>query len=170
MAAVINPQRFQPERACRSPRPQLVVLEGGRSAAARRQQRTFLRRRLAAVIMLVAFGWAAVSLVGGILGGGEAGAGVPPAAASSRYVVAPGDTLWDVAVSLHVGGDVRDVVDRLAEFNGTDQLVPGQVVEIPSDLSLSAGHVRGRSSRRNSSPSSSHSRSSVSRRTVASSP
>ena len=43
-------------------------------------------------------------------------------------------TFGDVAVSLDVGGDVRDVVDRLAEFNGTDQLVPGQVVEIPSDL------------------------------------
>jgi nucleoid-associated protein YgaU len=48
-------------------------------------------------------------------------------------VVAPGDTLWDVAVGLQAEGDVRDVVDRLAELNG-DRLVPGQVLEIPADL------------------------------------
>jgi nucleoid-associated protein YgaU len=81
----------------------------------------------------VALLWAAANLIGGIPGGGEASTSTP-AAAASRYVVAPGDTLWDVAMGLDVGGDVRDVVDRLAEFNGTDRLVPGQVIEIPSDL------------------------------------
>ena len=130
MAAVINPQRAHTHRPAR---PNLVVIEGGRSVAGRRRRQVFLRRRLAAAVVLLAVLWAAFALIGGIPGGGEARTGVP-AAAESRYVVAPGDTLWEVAVGLGVGGDVRDVVDRLAEFNGTDQLVPGQVIEIPADL------------------------------------
>lgn len=133
MAAVINPQRVQTHRPAR---PNLVVIEGGRSASVRRQRKVFLRRRILVAVMLLALVWAAATQIGGILGGGEASTGTP-AAAASRYVVAPGDTLWEVATGLHVGGDVRDVVDRLAEFNGTDQLVPGQVIEIPSDLAAS---------------------------------
>ena len=128
MAAVIQPQHtpVRPER------PRFTVIEGGRSDAGRRQRRVYLRRRVLVLIVLAALLWAGASMIGGILGGGVE---APSArtAATSRYVVAPGDTLWDVAVGLHVDGDVRDVVDRLAELNG-DRLIPGQVLEIPADL------------------------------------
>ncbi len=87
---------------------------------------------MVAALVLVVLWAAAASVIGGIRGGSTA-AGSPGSVASTR-LVRPGDTLWGIAQSLHRGGDVRDVVDRLAEFNGTDELVPGQLVEIPTDL------------------------------------
>jgi hypothetical protein len=117
----------------RPSRPRLVVLEGGRSVAARRRRRVFLVRRLvAAVVVGVLLCAAVVSILGGIRGGSTA-AGSPGSVAATR-LVRQGDTLWGIAESLHRGGDIRDVVDRLVEFNGTDALVPGQLVEIPKDL------------------------------------
>jgi hypothetical protein len=138
MAAVIS---LRPAERSSAPRvvthrpspPRLVVIEGGRSAAARRRRRVFLvRRLLVALVALVLLWAAAASVIGGIRGGSTA-AGSPGSVAATR-LVRPGDTLWAIAVSLHRDGDIRDVVDRLAEFNGTDELVPGQLVAIPSDL------------------------------------
>lgn len=138
MAAVIS---LRPAERTGAPRvvtdrprpPRLVVIEGGRSTAARRRRRVFLVRRLvvAAVVLLLVWA-AAVSVIGGIRGGSTA-AGSPGSVASTR-LVRPGDTLWGIARGLHRDGDIRDVVDRLSEFNGTDELVPGQLVEIPTDL------------------------------------
>jgi nucleoid-associated protein YgaU len=138
MAAVISLRPAERTGAQRvvthRPRPpHLIVIEGGRSAAARRRRRVFLvRRLLVAAVVLVLLWAAAASVIGGIRGGSTA-AGSPGSVAATR-VVRPGDTLWGIAQSLHRGGDIRDVVDRLAEFNGTDELVPGQKVEIPTDL------------------------------------
>jgi nucleoid-associated protein YgaU len=137
MAAVISlrpAERAGAQRvAAERPRPpRLVVIEGGRSDAARRRRGVFLRRRLVVAAAALVLVCAAVSLIGGVRGGSTA-AGSPGSVAATR-LVRPGDTLWGIAESLHRGGDVRGVVDRLAEFNGTDELVPGQLVKIPTDL------------------------------------
>jgi nucleoid-associated protein YgaU len=49
------------------------------------------------------------------------------------YVVAPGDTLWGIAVRLRPGGDPRPLVDAIQEANHLDPgaLRPGQVLDIP---------------------------------------
>jgi hypothetical protein len=137
MAAVISLRPAERTAAQRSdaerPRPpRLVVIEGGRSVAARRRRKVFLVRRLVVVAAVLVALFTAASVIGGIRGGTTA-AGSPGSVAATR-LVRPGDTLWGIATSLHRGGDVRDVVDRLAQFNGTDALVPGQLVAIPTDL------------------------------------
>jgi hypothetical protein len=116
-------------------RPTLVVIEGGRSAAAVARRRTYLVRRVAAATVLAC-------VVGALLWGLVA-LGAPPAThslgtapdiTSSHYVVRPGDSLWGIASALHRGGDVRDVVDRLAQANGSDTVYAGEAITIPSDL------------------------------------
>jgi hypothetical protein len=42
--------------------------------------------------------------------------------------------LWGIANALHRGGDVRDVVDRLAQVNGSDTVFAGEAITIPADL------------------------------------
>ncbi|WP_324273788.1 LysM peptidoglycan-binding domain-containing protein [Blastococcus brunescens] len=48
-------------------------------------------------------------------------------------MVQPGDTLWSIASSLEVDGDVRSVIDRIQELNGlrSADLVPGQELLLP---------------------------------------
>lgn len=66
---------------------------------------------------------------GSALGGAEAGS--DPV---RRYVVAEGDTLWEIARTL-VGpeGDPRPVIDRIREANhlGTAVLIEGQPLLLP---------------------------------------
>ena len=52
--------------------------------------------------------------------------------ASSIYVVAPGDTLWDIARALAPGTDPRLVVHELAKAAGGADLQPGQRITIGS--------------------------------------
>lgn len=126
MAAVLTPR---PAPSTRPRAPRLVVLEGGRSDRRRAMRRVYRRRRLAVLTVVVL----AATFVGRLLP--DAGAAPAPRAAVPAEVVAgPGDTIWDLAVGLDRPGDVRDTVDLLAEHNGTDRLVPGQVVEIPAEL------------------------------------
>ena len=49
-----------------------------------------------------------------------------------RYVVAPYDTLWSIAVS-HYGGDPRDAVWQIQDRNHLSNSVirPGQVLRLP---------------------------------------
>lgn len=119
-------------------RPGLRVIEGGRSARGRALRRMYLQRRLVAAVTLLVVGWVLVSLGAAALGaafgspaGASATAGAPAAAS---HVVRSGDTLWSIASGLGVGGDVRDVVDALAEANDVEVLVPGQVLVIPAEL------------------------------------
>jgi hypothetical protein len=44
------------------------------------------------------------------------------------HVVQPGETLWSIARTLHPDGDIRPLVDRLVELNGSDHLEVGQVL------------------------------------------
>ena len=50
----------------------------------------------------------------------------------TRYVVQPGDTLWEVA-SARYDGDPRAAIWRIKERNGleTSALVPGAVLHLP---------------------------------------
>jgi hypothetical protein len=131
MAALQTPQRRPAHRqaAARWSAPRLVVIEGGRSTRSRQQQRVYLRRRCAVLASLILVGW----WVGAAFSTPEP----PPRAdriTGASYLVQPGDTLWEVAHRLDRGGDVRAVVDRLAEVNGGDRVLAGQRLIIPEDL------------------------------------
>ena len=68
-----------------------------------------------------------------LLMGGAADAGEPPVPAI-EYVVAAGDTLWDIAAA-HVepGEDVRPLIASIKAQSGltSSALQPGQVLSIP---------------------------------------
>jgi hypothetical protein len=46
-------------------------------------------------------------------------------------IVEPGDTLWSIARELQPTGDVRPLVDRIAELNGGYSLSAGQTLMLP---------------------------------------
>jgi Tfp pilus assembly protein FimV len=58
-------------------------------------------------------------------------------AASDTFVggrvvlVQPGDTLWSIARGLQPTGDVRPLIDRIAELNGGHSLIAGQTLMLP---------------------------------------
>ena len=116
-------------------RPELRLLQGG--AGRRRAGRaTYRRRRLAVVVLgaLVLLG--ARTALGQPGGGSPATPGPAPAtwpasAGRHAHVVRPGDTLWTIARSLQPSGDVRPLVDRLAEARGGAPLRPGERVLVP---------------------------------------
>lgn len=75
-----------------------------------------VRRRLVLVLSLVLL----VTLAAMALGGSRAGAELADPVAG-HVVVAPGETLWDVAVATAPAGvDARDQVRRIQELNGLD--------------------------------------------------
>jgi hypothetical protein len=112
-----------------------VVIEGGRAAGARAARRTYLIRRIVAAVVL---GGVVGALLWGLMALGAPPVSQPlgtaPHITSSRYVVRPDDSLWGIATALHRGGDVRDVVDRLAQVNGSDTVFAGERITIPADL------------------------------------
>jgi nucleoid-associated protein YgaU len=150
MTALLTPDRHRdqavatlrprPQLARQAPfqpaaRPSLVVIEGGRAPAVARGRRLYLLRRL--VVGAVLGGIIALLLWGLVALGSSPVAqplGTAPHITSSRYVVRPGDSLWGIASALHRGGDVRDVVDRLAQANGGDTVFAGEAITIPADL------------------------------------
>jgi Tfp pilus assembly protein FimV len=46
-------------------------------------------------------------------------------------LVQPGDTLWSIARGLQPTGDVRPLIDRIAELNGGHSLIAGQTLMLP---------------------------------------
>lgn len=82
--------------------------------------------------------WAVAVLLGlgGVLGAQAANAGsAPPAVPVVTYVVAPGETLWQIAGGLaSPGEDVRDVVAELVELNELPGagLQAGQQILLPA--------------------------------------
>tara|TARA_B100001245_G_scaffold64586_1_gene44763 strand:+ start:3615 stop:3803 length:189 start_codon:yes stop_codon:yes gene_type:complete len=46
-------------------------------------------------------------------------------------LVHPGDTLWSIARGLQPTGDVRPLIDRIAELNGGHSLTAGQTLMLP---------------------------------------
>jgi len=147
MAAVIIPTTTsgQPSRLpARDRRPALRVIDGGRSSAnrssaERAMQRVYRRRRLAAsagLVLVVLVLSLAIVGANALIQGGSAGhsssaatAAASPAAAEA-YVVQPGDTLWTIARGLDSDGDVRPLVDALADRAGGPVLQPGQRIDL----------------------------------------
>ena len=145
MTAVLTPRHAHNSQPQSHPapgdRPRLTVIEGGRSAGSLRMARTYRRRRAVALVTVLVLGWLLVSALfagtASLLGGtspAPSSAVSDGGAAAGRYVVRGGDTLWSVARSLHVDGDIRDVMAELADQNGDGVLHPGQVLVIPADL------------------------------------
>ena len=54
----------------------------------------------------------------------------PGRAAPAVYVVQPGDTLWSIARQLRPSGDIRPLVDALADRAGSGPLVAGQALPV----------------------------------------
>lgn len=102
------------------------------ATAPRRRSGVRLTRRgrivvfVLALLVLMALALAGASLSGAA---GEAGAGVP----THTIVVAPGDTLWDLASDAADGGSVRAMEQRIKDLNGLDSgvLIAGQRLRIP---------------------------------------
>jgi hypothetical protein len=146
MAAVIVPSSSRTPRSAdlgrAAARPQLRLVEGGRSRDP--LARVYLRRRIlvglglvvaAAVLWLAATG-AATLLRGPATTGTAATEPAPTVAAAvptdvdSSYVVEPGDTLWSIARQLGRDGDIRPLVDELAERAGGASLSAGQRIDL----------------------------------------
>lgn len=151
MTAVLSPPHLLP------PLTSLRVLGRGarpavpapRSQAAERLVATpvaYGRRRLLALALLVVLALPAqVTALVAVTAAGRAVAttatseAVPasPAAtpalqtvAASTYVVRSGDTLWSIARQLQPEGDIRPLVDLLAERAGGSALQPGQRLDL----------------------------------------
>ena len=127
MAAIAYPIPRQ-----RTARPHLDVLPGpplrARRGARALRPGIYARRRVA-VVLAAATLVVAVRLVPGLGGGPLTAPERLSPAATVLHVVAPGDTIWSVARSLHPHGDVRPLVDRLvAAHRGTALRVGERVV------------------------------------------
>jgi len=117
-------------------RPQLSVIQGGRSPEAIRLRRTYLRRRLVAAVAALALAAFAVAAVSSVL----TGAGAAPSAGTAVHTVRPGDTLWEVAVAADPQADPRDVIDRIVELNSSagTQFSPDAPLRVGQRLTVPA--------------------------------
>jgi len=87
------------------------------------------------VACLAAAASVAMAAAGGAAHAGGAPADVGPRVHAVRtYVVAPGDTLWAIAVRIAgPDADPRPVVEALAAANHTSgALTPGHILELPT--------------------------------------
>jgi hypothetical protein len=111
----------------------LRVLEGGRAPARVAQRAVYRRRQLAAVVGLALLVVTVLLLANAVVAK-TAGGGTPhPVAGTSApavHVVQPGETLWSIARTIAPEGDVRLVVDRLVDLNGSAPLMVGQRLEL----------------------------------------
>ena len=127
MAAIAYPIPRQ-----RAARPHLDIVPGlplpQRRGARALRPGTYARRR-AAVVLAAATLVVAVRLVPGLGGGPLTAPERLSPAGTVVHVVAPGDTIWSVARSLHPHGDIRPLVDRLvAAHRGTALRVGERIV------------------------------------------
>jgi hypothetical protein len=113
------------------------MVEGGRSP--HRLAVVYRRRRVAAVVLavLLAVGalllGRAVALAVAPAPPGSGGSVAPAMGPTTVVVVQPGDTLWAMARRLQPEGDVRSLVDRLAEAHGNGPLQAGERLEVSAD-------------------------------------
>ena len=133
MTAVVHPLPVRPAGVgarARAPRSR------GLQARRRRPGAVELRRRraVAAFVALVLLGGGAA--LGGLVGAPLTSPGPAPAerflpVAETSYVVGPGDTLWEIARALQPSGDVRPLVQRLAQARGAAPLRVGERLVLP---------------------------------------
>lgn len=122
----------------RADRPELRLVEGGRSARSRRMRRVYVVRRLSVLAVATVVLIVVASLGSALLGGTDADAA--SSSPARTHVVRPGDTLWAIAHSVDATADPRDVVEQIVALNATGAtgsdlsagLVPGQVVRVPA--------------------------------------
>lgn len=105
-----------------------------RSVAAPAGQLRLTRRGRLVIFLgalVVAFALALV-VMDGSSASSESTGGAP--AATERIVVAPGQTLWQIAEAHAVNGDVRGAVDAIEELNALDSamLTAGQELFVPA--------------------------------------
>lgn len=115
------------------------------SAPRRHAPSVYWRRRMVvgfvAVFGLTVVWLAAVGAAAVASGGPESTSGAADAVAADAvvdgsspagpvYVVQPGDTLWSIAASLDLDGDIRAVVGELADRTGGAALQPGQRIRL----------------------------------------
>jgi hypothetical protein len=141
MAAVVVPSS-RPRSSCPPRSPGLRVIVGGRDPALRlrrtRRRAVYRRRRvlvaLGAAVMVAMVWLAAVGAASLLRPAGAPASDAPTAAvaadAPTVHVVRPGDTLWSIARALEPDGDLRAVVDRLADRAGGSGLQPGQRIDL----------------------------------------
>lgn len=97
---------------------------------------TYWRRRAASLLLLTLVGLGGAQVLGGS-GGGPLSASGPSHVPSLRpvsaaaHVVEPGDTLWSIARELQPEGDVRALVDTLADGRDGRPLQVGERIELP---------------------------------------
>jgi hypothetical protein len=133
MAGHRQPAVHRPVRRGRRPRPASHGL-AVRGRVARAAQARFRRRRIAvvAVVLLLAVaGWLVALLLALPLHSDARLAAAPP---SEQVVVAPGDTIWDVArAHAPEGVDPLVYVAQVVEHNGVEatSLTTGMVLELP---------------------------------------
>ena len=92
----------------------------------RKNRAKYRRRRLGALFV-------AVALAVAVYAGGVAGAGPQ----SVRYTVAPGDTLWQIALEhTAVWEDPRPKVEAIREANDLSgyEIYPGMSLKVPSTV------------------------------------
>lgn len=113
--------------ARRSDRPDLRVIEGGRLQRERRQRALRAVGAGFAALLLVAALWVTYAIVG-------AATSARTVEAQGTAVVAPGETLWDVAVThAPAGTDPRSYLEDLRSLNATGTpLEPWTVVQLPA--------------------------------------
>jgi hypothetical protein len=92
-----------------------------------RVRRTYVRRRIIAGCGLVLVSWLSIPAAAGALGGNAT------ELRGARYVVQPGDTLWDIAVEHAPSKDPREVIHAIGAANRIETgIVPGQELVLPA--------------------------------------
>jgi hypothetical protein len=136
MAAVIDLHTGQqvPQFDQDPPRPQLRLVQGGRSSQALVARRTYLRRRLLAGVAAVVLVLVLAQVLGAVAGSLAGAFDSPPPASAQVHVVRPGDTLWTLAADLAPGIDRRVAVDDLLALNGDGPLRVGQELRLPASF------------------------------------
>ena len=122
--------------AGRGPAP-LRLIEGGQSYAGRRLQRTYLRRRVAVALALLVVVFCVVQAGAAAVSAFSVESSSAAPLTGESYRVAPGDTLWAIAVRVDPQADPRNVVEQLVELNPgavspQGVLRSGQVLVLPS--------------------------------------
>jgi hypothetical protein len=126
-----------PVTVAASPTPTLRVSSRGPRPAPDRRATFRLRRAVAvgALAVVVVCSWIVIRTALGSIGGGPlATTGAPGGgrpAAVRVWTVRPGDTLWSIAEAVDPGGDVRPLVDRLADETRGTAIYPGETIGVP---------------------------------------
>ena len=92
----------------------------------KRERAKYRRRRLGALVVAATF-------AGALYAGGVAGADQPP----THYTVAPGDTLWGIAIErTALWEDPRPKVEAIREANDLSgyEIYPGMDLKVPASV------------------------------------